>query len=111
MAKFVKGDVVVLPFPFSNLRASKKRPALVIASADPHHDLILCMITSKATGDVNSIPIIDQSFVEGGLPVESNVRPNRLFTADAGIIIRLAGKLSSVKVEEVADKIIQIVST
>ncbi|HME56160.1 MAG TPA: hypothetical protein VKM55_28415 [Candidatus Lokiarchaeia archaeon] len=32
MAKFVKGDVVVVPFPFSNLSENKRRPALVVAS-------------------------------------------------------------------------------
>ena len=49
MGKFVKGDVVVLPFPFSDLSASKKRPALVVASIQPHGDLILCMITSQTS--------------------------------------------------------------
>jgi len=34
VAKFVKGDVVVVPFPFSNLSQSKRRPALVIASIE-----------------------------------------------------------------------------
>jgi mRNA interferase MazF len=31
MGRFIRGDVVVTPFPFSDLTASKKRPALVIA--------------------------------------------------------------------------------
>ncbi len=32
MGKFVKGDVVVVPFPFSDLSDNKKRPALVVAA-------------------------------------------------------------------------------
>ena len=32
MEKFVKGDVVVIPLPFSDLSASKKRPALVVSN-------------------------------------------------------------------------------
>jgi mRNA interferase MazF len=32
MGTFVKGDVVVAPFPFSDLSAAKKRPALVVAT-------------------------------------------------------------------------------
>ncbi len=39
MGRFVKGDVIVLPFPFSDLSASKKRPALVIAPLEAHDDL------------------------------------------------------------------------
>ncbi|MDR3570016.1 MAG: hypothetical protein P4L43_18490 [Syntrophobacteraceae bacterium] len=34
MGRFVKGDIVVIPFPYSDLSASKKRPALVVASLD-----------------------------------------------------------------------------
>lgn len=46
MARFVKGDVVVIPFPFSDLTQSKRRPAIVIAVLDGD-DLILCQITSQ----------------------------------------------------------------
>ena len=34
MAKFMKGDVVVVPFPFSDLSQSKRSPALVITALD-----------------------------------------------------------------------------
>ena len=54
MERFVKGDVVVIPFPFSDLSASKKRPALVLASLEGD-DLILCQITSEARFDKYSI--------------------------------------------------------
>ena len=44
MGAFVKGDVVVAPFPFSDLSATKKRPALVVATLTGD-DVILCQIT------------------------------------------------------------------
>ena len=50
MAGFVKGDVVVIPFPFSDLSGSKKRPALVLADL-PGDDILLCQITSQQTKD------------------------------------------------------------
>jgi len=46
LGKFVKGDVVVLPFPFSDLSAVKRRPALVVAALTGE-DVILCQITSR----------------------------------------------------------------
>ena len=46
MARFVKGDVVVVPFPFSDLSQAKRRPALVISVLEGD-DLILCQITSQ----------------------------------------------------------------
>lgn len=110
MAEFVKGDIVVLPFPFSDLSASKKRPALVIAPVQTYQDVILCMITSKSTRDNSAIPIRETDFEYGQLPQESNVRPNRLFTADASIILRTAGKLSPTKIGEVTTEIIRIIS-
>ena len=47
MGKFVKGDVVVIPFPFSDLTGKKRRPAFVV-SVLPGDDIILCQITSSA---------------------------------------------------------------
>ena len=55
MGSFVKGSVVVLPFPFSDLSSSKRRPALVLADLQGD-DLICCMITSKVQeGSFSSI--------------------------------------------------------
>lgn len=110
MGRFVKGDVVVLPFPFSDLSATKKRPALVIATASPHDDVILCMITSRNTTDINAVPFTRSDFAGGSLPRDGNIRPNRLFTADANIILRTAGRLSPNKLQAVIHQIIKIVS-
>lgn len=46
MERFVKGNVVVVPFPFSDLTQAKRRPALIIAELEGN-DLILCQITSQ----------------------------------------------------------------
>jgi len=46
LERFVKGDVVVVPFPFSDLTGAKRRPALVLAELDGE-DRILCQITSQ----------------------------------------------------------------
>ena len=110
MGRFVKGDVVILPFPCSDLSASKKRPALVIASIRPHDDLILCMITSRNTKDASAVPLTRSDFTIGGLPSDSNVRPNRLFTADSTIVVRTAGRLSRGKVEAVVTELVRIIS-
>jgi mRNA interferase MazF len=85
MGNFVKGDVVVVPFPFSDLSAAKKRPAVVVASLTGD-DVILCQVTSQAISDGYAIPLVDSDFATGSLHQASNIRPNRLFTADGNII-------------------------
>ncbi len=109
MGRFVKGDVVVAPFPFSDLSAAKKRPALVVAELTGD-DVILCQITSKTITDQYAIPIGDQDFATGGLRQASNIRPNRLFTADGNIILYRVGKLTPPKIEEVIKRIVQILA-
>ncbi len=107
MAAFVKGDVVVVPFPFSDLTQAKRRPALVVAPLTGN-DLILCQITSQNVSDSYAVPITNTDFSSGGLNRNSNVRPNRLFTADGNIILYKVGQLKPEKLAEVIAKIIEI---
>ncbi len=110
MARFVKGDVVVLPFPFSDLSQSKRRPALVITEL-LRNDLILCQITSKKISDNYAILLEDNDFEEGHLRVKSNVRPNRIFTADNNIVLYKVGRLKREKTKEIIEKIIKILQS
>ena len=106
MAKFMKGDVVV-PFPFSDLTQTRRRPAFVVASLEGD-DVILCQITSQSIRDTYAISINDDDFEAGSLKQSSNIRPNRLFTADSHILYR-AGNLRKEKVNEAISKVIEIV--
>jgi mRNA interferase MazF len=107
MGKFVKGDVIVVPFPFSDLSANKRRPALVIASLTGD-DVILCQITSKTIFDDYAIALTNRDFQNGSLNQESNLRPNRIFTADSNIALYRIGTVKSPKLSQVTDKIIEI---
>jgi mRNA interferase MazF len=108
MGRFVKGDVVILPFPFSDLSGSKHRPAFVIADL-PGDDIILCQITSKAKSDMFAISAAGGDFVSGSLPVDSFVRPNKIFTADKNIILSVQGRLSGAKTTEIVNSLVSIV--
>lgn len=107
MARFVKGDVVVVPFPFSDLTQAKRRPALVVAELEGD-DLILCQITSQQIKDRYAIPIDDTDFQKGDLKQRSNLRPNRLFTADRQIVLYQVGHLKPQKIQEVIKKIVEL---
>jgi mRNA interferase MazF len=109
MAKFVKGDIVVIPFPFSDLSQSKRRPALVL-SVLQGNDIILCQMTSQKVKDNYAIPVDQNDFASGSLNQESNVRPNRLFTADNQIILYRIGSIKKIKLDQVINKIVEIIN-
>ena len=110
MGKFIRGDAVVVPFPFSDLTQAKRRPALIIADLEGD-DYILCQITSKGIKDKYSIPLEDGDFDDGSLKQSSNVRPNRIFTADKNIILYRIGHLGQNKFDVIIRKIIDILQS
>jgi mRNA interferase MazF len=61
--------------------------------------------------DSYAVPLIECDFTSGGLRQISNVRPNRLFTAENSIILYRAGTISVAKMQEVLTKLMQILTT
>ena len=109
MGRFVKGEVVVLPFPFSDLSGSKLRPALVLADLSGD-DIMLCQITSQMSPkDSHAIPLDFKDFQKGALKVPSNIRPNRIFTADKNIIQKSVGIVDLTVSEKVVDTIVALI--
>jgi mRNA interferase MazF len=108
MGSLVKGEVVVLEFPFSDLTNSKRRPALVLATLGGD-DVILCQITTM-TKDADSVALDDTHFAHGKLSRASNIRPNKLFTADSTKVYYSVGQLKPAKVTEVISKLVQILN-
>src|SRR5213078_1346390 len=109
MGKPVIGEVVVLPFPQTNLQAGKRRPALVVADL-PGDDMILCQITSQHRGDGFSVSLITSDFERGSLAVDSYARANRLFTIEQSVILYSAGSIKPAKLKEIRSAIRQLFS-
>jgi len=107
LGKPIAGDVVIVPFPFSDLSETKRRPPLVLANLKGD-DVILCMITSRAVADTYAIALDDTDFAAGGLKVASNVRPTRLFTAESSIVSSSAGRIADRKLNEVVESLCAI---
>ena len=104
MGQPVTGEVVVLPFPQTDLQAGKRRPALVVAVL-PGGDLILCQITSQPRHDGFSIPLLLADFERGRLVKDSFIRPQRLFTVEPSVILYAAGIVTDSKLKTVRVKI------
>ncbi len=79
-------DVVLIPFPYSDLSGAKQRPALIISNkkVNKDEDRICCLITSNPTSE--GIKIAKEHFETGNLPFQSWAKPHRLFTIHERII-------------------------
>lgn len=107
MARFIKGDVIVLPFPFTDMSASKKRPAVILSDIKGS-DFIMLQITSKNVKDSYAIPLLESDFLSGSLQKDSNIRPNKIFTLDKKLILYKIGHLTDAKLTECIEKVCYI---
>ena len=104
MGKPVIGEVVVLPFPQTDLQIGKRRPALVVANLSGD-DLVLCQITSQSRSDSYSVLLTSNDFEHGSLNVDSFIRSSRLFTVERSVILYSAARVRQAKLDEVRDRI------
>lgn len=104
-------DVVVVPFPFTDRQANKRRPALALSSekfsADSRHTL-LTMITSADNPPWPFDVHIDHA--AAGLHAESKVRL-KLFTLDNRLILRRAGSLKESDCRAIAETLSRALGT
>jgi mRNA interferase MazF len=102
-AKARRWDVVVLPFPYSDRLAEKRRPALVISGNSLHQQyglLWVAMITSAANaGWACDVPIGDLKLA--GLPAASVVRPAKIACIEPARVLRAAGALTAADAKRV----------
>lgn len=83
-----QGDILLIPYPYTDLSDSKQRPVVVI-SKDSINDsiLIVAKITSVIRNDDLSF-FIDENATLAQMPKDSEVRTNELFTVHVSIIRR-----------------------
>ena len=106
MEGFIKGDLVVVAFPFSGMRGTKRRPAVIVAELDGN-DFVVCNVTSSRI-DRYSIDLKNDDLEEGKLRLESRIRPNILFTMEKECIDYRIGHLKEPKVKELEDRLVGI---
>lgn len=96
MTKFKQGDIVLLPYPYTDLSNTKQRPAVIISRDSINkHIFIVAKITSVIRADEFSF-LITPPDIDANLKYESEIRTNELFTVHSSLIIK---KFSSLKKE------------
>ncbi len=110
MGTLAAGQVVIVHFPFSDLTASRLRPAVALAYAG-RDDWILCQITSKPYGDPRAIRLEAGDFAHGSLRLTSFARPGKLFTAHASLVAGQVGELQAGKFAAIREAVIRMIGT
>ena len=87
------GELVAIPFPYSDLHTSKRRPVVIITPPDRYGDFFGLAVTSVPTPEY-AVPITSEDLSRGELPKASWVRYDKVFTLSASTIVKQYGKLS-----------------
>jgi mRNA interferase MazF len=90
---YQKSDLVLIPYPFTDLSSNKLRPVLMLSNPNLQGDFLAVQITSKA-GYVHSQTLETSDLAIGTLPKVSFIRPDKLITLNISLIIKRIGKLS-----------------
>lgn len=104
MGVLTVGEVILVNFPFADLKTYKKRPAVVVATGSLG-TVILCQITSRELPNVPGAKLEAAAFASGSLPLVSYIRPDKLFTVDAALVHRKLGTLRPAVLKEVRRQI------
>ncbi|MBN1771658.1 MAG: type II toxin-antitoxin system PemK/MazF family toxin [Deltaproteobacteria bacterium] len=95
------GDAILVPFPFTDQTATKKRPAVVVSSAAYHRDrpdVILMAVTSQPASGSRVGEVVVARWREAGLLKPSVIKP-LVATAERGLLIRKLGRLADEDLE------------
>jgi mRNA interferase MazF len=107
MATFDQGDVVKVPFPYTDPSARQSRPALVVSSSlQEEHDLLWVVMITSAENRGWAGDVTITALARAGLPVASVIRPAKIATIEAADAIKL-GSIGGTHLRKVMDTIRQ----
>ena len=114
MTSYERGDVVLIPFPFTDLSTFKQRPAIIISSNQfnsDHQDVIAVAVTSHLPELLASsdYPLEAADLKSAGLPKASLVKLGKIVTLDQRLIRKKLGVLPAPTLAKMAAQIQQII--
>jgi len=94
---FNQGDILIVPFPFSDLSTIRQRPVLVLSNLTYNknsEDIVTCGITSNIKDSNYSVLIDNTNLSEGNIPFKSRIKVDKLFTLHKNIVIKKIGRVN-----------------
>jgi mRNA interferase MazF len=108
----LKGKIVLIPFPFTNLTTTKLRPALVIFEGEK--DFVVAFISSRLTRKPTPTDIIinenHPEFKQTGLKLPSIIKLDKVATISKDLILGEIGEIGAKLIKEISKKITEVYS-
>ena len=107
-------EIVLVPFPYSNLSSTKRRPVLVVSNNHYNQnfpDTLVCVITSNLFKDDYSVTLNDADLEIGIMPEQSVIKCHKLFTIEQSQIIKRFSIINDKKLEDVINKLMLLVDS
>lgn len=109
MIPFNKGDVILIPFPFTDLSATKQRPALIISSDqfnNKHNDVVAMAVSSQIPSQIPEEEYLLSSadMKTSGLPRKSVIKLGKVITINQSLIIKKLGKIPNQTVTSILNQ-------
>jgi mRNA interferase MazF len=101
-------EIVLVPFPYSDLRSSKRRPILIVSNDHYNQrfdDVVVCVITTNLHKDEYSVELESEDLEIGVLPESSVVKAHKLFTIHQDEILKKFSVVKDDYFEKIAEKI------
>ena len=100
------GDVIVVPFPYSDRLAQKRRPALVVSAPELHAlGLIWAVMITSAKNAPQPQDFAIPDLARAGLSAPSVVRPTKIACLEPARVLRVAGRLGATDVSTIEGRV------
>ena len=104
-------DLVLLPYPFSNLREKKVRPAIIVSNNNFNKmcsDCIVVPLTSVIKDEPFSIPLNQNDLSNGKLIKPSRIRVDKLFSVEKSVVQMKIGSVSDTFFDKLKSELIEV---
>ncbi len=102
------GELVLIPFPYSDLQSSKKRPVMVLTAPDRHEDFIGLAVTSVEHKQA-ALQIGPANLIHGTLPKPCWIRFDKVFTLSESSVVKTFGAVSPQTIRAVLQGLCSVV--
>ena len=109
---YKQGEIIIVPFPFSDLSSIKQRPVLILSKNidnEKVEDIITCGITSNVKDSKYSVLIKNEDLIEGEVPKISRVKVDKLFTISQDIVKKKVGRINKETFGKVKSEFVKLI--